>query len=51
MPAGFEGDVHVEFVSPVYWRISEAVSVVTVIGLAALWWRSRRKGYAEKEIR
>lgn len=51
VPAGFEGDVHVEFVSPVYWRISEAVSVVTVIGLAALWWRSRRKGYAEKEIR
>lgn len=31
IPAGFEGNVTVKFVSPIYWRAGELVSIVTLI--------------------
>ncbi len=31
LPAGFEGAVQVRFVSPLYWRISEGISAITVL--------------------
>lgn len=43
VPAGFEGRVKVGFVSPVYWRVSELVSMAAMAVLAALWLRNRRK--------
>jgi len=46
LPAGFHDEVEVGFVSPLYWRISEVISLCTVIGLTVLGlWkcRGRRK--------
>ena len=44
LPAGYEGTVEVKFASPVYWRISEAVTVLSwIIILYAV--RRRRKIY------
>lgn len=31
LPAGFEGDVEVRFVSPFYWRISELITMLTFV--------------------
>ncbi len=31
IPAGYEGDIRVKFISPIYWRISE---VISLLGLA-----------------
>ncbi|MDE7253154.1 MAG: hypothetical protein K2O32_09455 [Acetatifactor sp.] len=43
LPEGFEGTVEVKFVSPLYWRISEVVSILTVL-LFALWiWKRQRR--------
>lgn len=44
IPAEFDGQVHVYFASPWYWRGAELVSVVTVIGFALTERRNRRKG-------
>jgi hypothetical protein len=33
IPAGFEGNVQVKFVSPVYWRIAELVTVITFLAM------------------
>lgn len=33
IPAGFEGGIEVDFVSPVYWRVSELISLVAVLSL------------------
>ena len=41
LPGGFDGDVEVRFVSPLYWRISELVSILTVL-LLAFWIRKGR---------
>ena len=37
VPAGFAGEIRVDFVSPLYWRISEIISLATLIGLLAAW--------------
>lgn len=42
IPAGFEGSLEVDFVSPVYWRISELISVLTAVMLCAAFWHRRR---------
>lgn len=42
VPAGYEGIIHTAFVSPWYWRLAEAVSLVSCIGLA-VWYRWVRK--------
>jgi len=42
VPAGYEGTIYVSFVSPWYWRLAEAVSLVSGVGLAA-WYRLARK--------
>jgi hypothetical protein len=44
VPAYFEGEIEVRFVSPWYWRAAEAVSLITIIalGVAAVC-RKRRK--------
>lgn len=36
LPAGYEGVITVEYRPPVYWRVSEAVSLVTLAGFAAV---------------
>lgn len=43
LPPGFDGELELKFVPPVYWRISELISGMTVILLAVLWLRRRRK--------
>lgn len=43
IPAGFSGNVEVEYVSPWYWRFAEGISVICWLGLFAAWiWRKRR---------
>lgn len=43
IPAGFDGEIEVEFVSPVYWRGSELISLITVLVLAVLGVSRRRR--------
>lgn len=43
VPAGFDGILEVRFVSPVYWRISELITVATIVVLILFGWRNRRK--------
>lgn len=43
IPADYDGNVKVRFVSPVYWRISELISAVTIIIFAVMWWKYRRR--------
>lgn len=43
IPAGFEGGIEVSFVSPVYWRGSEMISLLTVLGLIMLRVERRRR--------
>lgn len=42
VPAGYEGTVRAAFVSPWYWRLAEAVSLLSVLGLA-VWYRRAGK--------
>lgn len=39
LPAGFEGQIRVRFISPAYWRMAELLSLAALIGLI---WRIRR---------
>lgn len=50
VPAGYEGDIKVEFVSPFYWRISEVISITAVLFLMILWWKNQRKIYVEANV-
>lgn len=43
IPARYEGTVQVSFESPVYWRISELISALTIIVLSVTGLRHRRK--------
>lgn len=43
IPAHYEGNVRVHFVSPPYWRISEIVSLVTVAVMVMSGWKTRRR--------
>lgn len=43
IPANFAGNIQVDFVSPVYWRIAEWISAGTAILLIVAGWRYRRK--------
>lgn len=47
VPAGYEGTIRTAFVSPWYWRLAEAVSLVFCIGLAVWYRRVRRRTDAE----
>ncbi len=47
LPEGFEGTVQVDFVSPVYWRISELASVLTLMALAVRRWNMGQKDASE----
>lgn len=37
VPAGYSGDIRVTFVSPMYWRVAEVISVLTVFVLASVY--------------
>ena len=53
IPKGFEGEMMVRFVSPVYWRVSELISLLTMASLAVMWWNmrnERRKMDAKREM-
>ncbi|MCI9142146.1 MAG: hypothetical protein HFH87_05905 [Lachnospiraceae bacterium] len=41
IPAGFEGEINVDFRSPIYWRIGEIVSLATVILLLITGWKRK----------
>ncbi|MDR0219968.1 MAG: hypothetical protein LBI54_01010 [Lachnospiraceae bacterium] len=43
LPGGYSGTFEVRFVPPWYWRVAEAVSVLTVTALVVVWWWQRRK--------
>lgn len=45
VPAGYEGTVEVDFVSPWYWRLSELISLLTAAGLAVGMFWKRRAGF------
>ena len=44
IPAGYSGMVRTCFVSPWYWRLAEAVTVLTVVGFIFCYQRDKRKG-------
>ena len=43
VPAGFDGNVRVEFDSPVYWRVGEIVTVLTLLCMSISFCRQRRR--------
>ena len=43
IPAGTSGELRVWFAGKTVWRVAEAVSVATALGLALLGWKRRRK--------
>ena len=43
IPAGFEGNVRVEFVSPMYWRAGEIITVLTVLCMVISYFRLRNR--------
>ena len=43
VPAGFSGDITVKFVSPLYWRVAEVISLLGYIGAFA-WIFMRNRG-------
>lgn len=47
VPAGYEGTVRAAFVSPWYWRLAEAASLLSGIGLA-LWYRTERRRFRNR---
>lgn len=42
LPGGFSGEVLVRFVSPVYWRLAELVSVLAAFSVIVFWRAQRR---------
>lgn len=49
LPEGFLGRVEVKFVSPIYWRISEIVSLCMILTFAALGIRTYRERRRNRE--
>lgn len=43
VPTGYEGTIRVAYVSPWYWRLAEAVSLISGIGLAVWYCMMRKK--------
>ncbi len=43
IPEGYSGNITVEFTSPLYWRLSECLSGVTLFSIIIGWWIKRRK--------
>ena len=43
IPAGYSGALRVGFVSPLYWRLAEWITLVTAVLLIVYGWRYRRK--------
>lgn len=43
LPAGYEGEVHVQFTEPGYWRLTEIISLVTALGCLGYAWVNRKK--------
>lgn len=43
IPANYEGRIKLDFVSPIYWRISEVITLVTIIILFVVGRKYRRK--------
>lgn len=53
LPAGFDGEIEVKFVSPIHWRISEAVTYVWWVFAGAMCLRKlcgNQKRKREKEL-
>ena len=53
LPEGYSGTVTVRYTPPLAWRLAEAVTLVTALGLAgwaALAWRRRRRERLREEI-
>lgn len=48
LPAGYEGAVHVSFVQPWYWRVSEVASAVFFVALCVDGYRRKRKKAVEQ---
>ena len=44
IPEGFSGDIEVRFQGFWYWRLAEAVSVITLAALLLYVWRGRHNG-------
>lgn len=45
IPAGFDAQVSVRFVSPWYWRVAEAVSYMTLLSFLVIYVRRRKGGW------
>lgn len=43
IPANYEGSLKLNFVSPIYWRISEVITLITIMTLIVIGWKYRRK--------
>lgn len=50
IPAGYDGEFHVQFTESRLWRISEVVSLLTAMGCMGYAWKNREK-YKRQEVR
>jgi hypothetical protein len=48
LPAGFDGTVRIRFTEPASWRVSEVLSLLTLVGI--LVWYRRKKGALPEEV-
>ncbi|MCM1056647.1 MAG: hypothetical protein NC517_03455 [Firmicutes bacterium] len=48
LPAFFSGKIEVKFVSPLYWRMAEAASLLTLAGLAVFGFKRRQSKKLQK---
>lgn len=50
VPAGFDGNLYVEYREPWYWRLAELISLMTVLGLCVSKGIAVRRKVSDKEI-
>lgn len=49
VPAGFTGTIQTSFVSPIYWRVAEIISLISVIGFIWIYVLFRKKGKVQSK--
>lgn len=50
LPAGYEGEVHVQFTEPRYWRLAEVISLLTALGCIGYAWINREKNRKQEVL-
>lgn len=50
LPAGYEGEIHVQFTEPGYWRLAEIISLVSALSYIGYAWLNRKKNRKQEVL-